>query len=515
MATMAGMNPMLQASGASVSSHKLPTARGESAVGVGPLQDIVEHGLSNEGGSNHCFLNVAIQTFWNLPSFRQRFAAAPEHNHDLASTAPSQGASSSSASSPNADGSAGYCSPCQADPLDSPESCCFCALKSVFTQYQFSEVDTLPPDSLRTTMANTYTTSGRFQLGEMEDATETIEALLDILHLSHMYAPKDALAALAEEPHHEFPTRERRTSRVEAELAKVSGANRVEEASNFACQPPCIAHEVFGIEYVDLPLCTFCGASFDPESIVSSFMYRIYVAELLAEQGRPDAPVSREETPSAVSDLSDQVCRATARWTSKRPEMQTAMRSLCQRPVDKKCTECNSRNTIVLERWLTRRPYTFMVSLIWPTSMPTRDSLWSVISSIQPSMQMEQIFKTDRGSPSKMGKDVKEKAPQSSDSSVEKYPLYLFRGLICYYGMHYVAFFFCWARKKWILFDDTCVREEKDWSSVASIIMNGQYVPTILLFENCYDDAMTDDAVEELFRQMRELEDPQSACTVA
>jgi len=171
--------------------------------------------------------------------------------------------------------------------------------------------------------------------------------LLDILHLSHMYAPKAKAisptsssssmpayaAALSEGSTAEEPFRQR--------LSQVSGANRVEEASNFACQPPCIAHEVFGMEYLDLPRCTFCAATGEP-TVVSSFLYRVYVAELLAVQGRADAAVDREAGGDVGPTVSDQVSRIAARWTGNRPEMQDGLRSLCQRSVDKKCTECNS-----------------------------------------------------------------------------------------------------------------------------------------------------------------------------
>jgi hypothetical protein len=293
-------------------------------------------------------------------------------------------------------------------------------------------------------------------------------------------------------------------------LSQASGASRVEEASNFACQPPCIAHEVFGIEYVDLPRCTFCAATGEP-AVVSSFMYRVYVAELLAVQGRSDTPMERTAEDSVT--VSDQLSRMTARWTGTRPEMQDAMRLLCQRSVDKKCNECNSRHTVVSERWLTRRPHIFVVSLVWPTSTPTRDSLWLVVSSIQAQIQMEQIFKTERSNRSKTG-EAEDRSRRGHDASLDTY---LFRGLICYYGMHYIALFYCWARKKWVLFDDTRVREEADWSSVVSVIMSGQYVPTVVFYERSEtieDSRVSVQAIEELTRQVRDLEDRQNACSM-
>jgi hypothetical protein len=353
----------------------------------------------------------------------------------------------------------------------------------------------------------------------MEDATETIEALLDILHLSHMYAPKVGDVSAAGPVSTASQGRSSGSSsrpaadsadsdllaasgvKMRRRLSEVSGADRIEEASNFPCQPPCIAHEVFGIEYVDLPRCTFCAATGEPH-VVSSFLYRVYVAELLATQGRSDAAsgTDRSDTYSAVSD---QVQRITTRLAGTRPELQSLLQSLCQRSVEKKCPECNSRNTMVSERWLTRRPHTFMVSLVWPSTLPSREALWLVVSSIQSHMQMESIFASRHKESNAPSRQAEERPQQ-----------YLLRGLICYYGMHYIAFFYCWARKKWVLFDDTRVREEKDWSSVVSIIVSGQYVPTLLFYERD-QGGITKEDIEELAQQVRNLEDRQSPCVLS
>ena len=65
---------------------------------------------------------------------------------------------------------------------ESDGSCCYCALKSLFDEFACSEADTIPPDSLRQALSSVYDAKGRFKTGDMEDATETIEAILGILH---------------------------------------------------------------------------------------------------------------------------------------------------------------------------------------------------------------------------------------------------------------------------------------------------------------------------------------------
>ena len=42
----------------------------------------------------------------------------------------------------------------------------------LFTQYQYGEQTSLPPDILRNAMANCYKGQERFQLGLMDDAAE-------------------------------------------------------------------------------------------------------------------------------------------------------------------------------------------------------------------------------------------------------------------------------------------------------------------------------------------------------
>lgn len=470
---------------------------------------MVEHGLENTGGSNHCFLNVVIQALWNLQSFRRRLLGAPEHPHALRGRR-------AEVRPPLAPGGMlgpmdcglGCCgavalrragteegkgsSSCQ--PPEAAEVCCFCALKSLLAQYQASEESVLPPDVLRRALSRVYVARGRFQLGDMEDATETIEALLDVLHAGSVR-----------------PVRERAFS-AESEL------ERVEEASRFGCHPVCIAHEVFGLEYVDLTRCAFCGATGEP-TVASSFLYRAYVAELLASHEAHQAAAAPASS-GASSFLPDAVLlRLSARRAGSGLGLQEALRGLCQREVAQKCQECNSLHTVFTERWLTQQPFTFVISLVWPCSTPTRDMLWLILSMIRPNLRMEQIFRTARGGRAAAGRahgaQAAEDGPAAGAAEGEPPQEYALRGLICYYGMHYVALFWCWSRMKWILFDDTRVREEQDWSSVIHVIMCGLYVPTLVFYERTDRDSgilAPAASVEELARQIAGLEDREAPC---
>merc|ERR1739848_397768 len=117
------------------------------------------------------------------------------------------------------------------------------------------------------------------------------------------------------------------------------------------------------------------------------------------------------------------------------------------------------------ERWLTRRPVTFVVALVWPTSTPSRDALWVILSMLRPELRMDQIFKTEHNtedqtssiaqlqsgvheedqptscsqtSPGSLMPDAQAAHKRPSDAggneSKNTEQTYMLRGLICYYG---------------------------------------------------------------------------------
>lgn len=45
-------------------------------------------------------------------------------------------------------------------------------LQVIFTQFQYSDQASLPPDALRRALADSFTNQQRFQLGHMDDAAE-------------------------------------------------------------------------------------------------------------------------------------------------------------------------------------------------------------------------------------------------------------------------------------------------------------------------------------------------------
>ncbi|XP_072314672.1 inactive ubiquitin carboxyl-terminal hydrolase 53 [Eucyclogobius newberryi] len=143
-------------------------------------------GLLNEPGQNSCFLNSAVQVLWQLDIFRRSLRQLPGH----------------------------FCL---------GESCIFCALKGIFSQFQHSRERALPSDNLRVALAETFRDEHRFQLGFMDDAAECFEIILERIHM-HI----------------------------------------VPEEENACTSKSCITHQKFAMSIYEQVVCHSCGATSDP-----------------------------------------------------------------------------------------------------------------------------------------------------------------------------------------------------------------------------------------------------------
>uniref|UniRef100_A0A3Q2VIJ0 Inactive ubiquitin carboxyl-terminal hydrolase 54-like n=1 Tax=Haplochromis burtoni TaxID=8153 RepID=A0A3Q2VIJ0_HAPBU len=153
-------------------------------------------GLSNEPGQNSCFLNSALQVLWHLDIFRRSFRQLTTHK-------------------------------CMED------SCIFCALKSIFAQFQYSSDKVLPSDALRSALAKTFQDKQRFQLGIMDDAAECFENILMRIHFH-----------IADETKEDICTARH-----------------------------CIPHQKFAMMLFEQCVCSSCGASSDPLPFIQMVHY--------------------------------------------------------------------------------------------------------------------------------------------------------------------------------------------------------------------------------------------------
>ncbi|CAH9078774.1 unnamed protein product [Cuscuta europaea] len=152
-------------------------------------------GLQNEIGEYNCFLNVIIQSLWNLSHFRDEFLRSSSNHIHIG------------------------------DP------CVTCALYGIFTALCLdTQREAVAPTSLRTALSNLYPDSNFFQEGEMNDASEVLDVILDCLHQSF-------------------------TSDLGSSETK-STSRRLDswDCTNSAC----IVHSIFGMDIFEKMLCPKC-----------------------------------------------------------------------------------------------------------------------------------------------------------------------------------------------------------------------------------------------------------------
>ncbi|XP_029006419.1 inactive ubiquitin carboxyl-terminal hydrolase 53 isoform X2 [Betta splendens] len=194
-------------------------------------------GLFNEPGQNSCFLNSAVQSccerhrhrptvgsssvqqvLWQLDIFRRSLRQLSGH----------------------------FCL---------GDACIFCALKSIFSQFQQSRERVLPSDSLRNALAETFKDEQRFQLGLMDDAAECFENILERIHL-HI----------------------------------------VSDTATSACSSKsCITHQKFAMMLYEQFVCRCCGASSDPHPF-TEFVHYVSTTALCQQV---DRMLGKNERPRA------------------------------------------------------------------------------------------------------------------------------------------------------------------------------------------------------------------------
>jgi hypothetical protein len=123
-------------------------------------------------------------------------------------------------------------------------------------------------------------------------------------------------------------------------------------------------------------------------------------------------------------------------------------------------------------------PLALAISPNWSCDYETPEKLSSFYKLISSSIQLKDLFRcTDSRS-------------SSSNSGPTRY---LFRGMVCYYGLHYVSIFHeSENSSNYLLFDDCTIRNLGDWPNVVETSIKARYQPVLLLYELLLTDNDTD-----------------------
>ena len=208
-----------------------------------------------------------------------------------------------------------------------------------------------------------------------------------------------------------------------------------QSSEDVTCVPACISHAVFGAQCMDVKVC-MCGATSDPDSS-TSFLYRVYVSDLLALLSSTTQPftailksIYRSQAyscPTNASSPTSHPCRGPAR----------------------------------IDRWLLSSPIVFTLMLAWQpeVSRPEIEQIWG---SLPGTLRLTDFLR---------------QAGDGSDA-----PQYELQGVVCYYGRHYLAFFWSAVYGGWLMFDDRRVFLVGEWEELCQRACAGKLQPILVFY---------------------------------
>jgi len=113
------------------------------------------------------------------------------------------------------------------------------------------------------------------------------------------------------------------------------------------------------------------------------------------------------------------------------------------------------------------QPKVFTIGLVWESPHPLSDEIKKQFKLIQKRINLRHLFQ---------------------DSGIDA--PYKLKGMICYYGKHYNAYFYNEMKQIWCLFDDAMVKEVGDtWKGVKKKCILGHFQPSILFYQQ--DDVLS------------------------
>jgi hypothetical protein len=390
-------------------------------------------GLRNLAGENNCFLNATIQALWHLGPFRYQMQKSMSMNKGTRKTSNEEG-------------------------TDKKKLGLFDALCNLFIQYQYTELKILPPTELRTTMSELF---DQFQLGKIADANETLEAILETIH--------------------------------------------VECTPNCSYRKHnCLAHTVFGGLLMEQSTCLHCSARSAP-MLRSDFVHYVYAAELIA-LGEMDAENrnrtggtknANKQLPKKFGHLLHECMGVSPRCC---PSLDDRISSKVKDGVDaeqgsrsdqRSSKKCDGKATVKL--YALEPPMALAISVGWTQSRESPQTLHSLLSLMSYTIELSDLF--DLSKQSELGEEnessvstcnqatqdldrsksadvldltqdasmthiteslegvMDQSSSENKDSAdsplpsaykeekqaFSKNPSYVFRGFVCYYGLHYIS----------------------------------------------------------------------------
>ena len=229
-------------------------------------------------------------------------------------------------------------------------------------------------------------------------------------------------------------------------------ANNGQLPQDITCIPLCISHAVFGAHCMDVRVCR-CGATSDPD-VSTSFLYRVYVSDLLP----------RLQTTLPFS--------AILRSIYKQQSYSCPAAEAGQRQAGggggREAEAAACRGPALIDRWVLSVPIVFTLMFVWQQET-SREQIASIWGALPPVLLLSDFLRVVGG----------------AAGGVDGHEL---RGVICYYGRHYVAFFFSAAHSSWLMFDDRRVSAVGLWEELCERAIAGKLQPILAFYERREQD---------------------------
>jgi len=302
-------------------------------------------------------------------------------------------------------------------------ACIFCALKIIFTQYVFGEEDILPPTALRKALSLLFEQESRFQVGNMGDASEALDEILCCLH-------------------------------------KAVSSNANDDDS--LCEPSCFVHEIFALNLLDQQICINpkCQATSEP-STTNAFIYYTYAFSLrsLSKRG-----LNFDRLMNIVATKDKRPCSNTSH-----------------------CSEL-----AMVRQYLLNEPKVFIVAIVWDTISPSHSIIKDTLNLIDEKISLSNVFsRAELENPTAERRYFRDwhlmlhHYDNRERQNLSETGVYFLKGMICYYGRHYNAYFQDENTLCWRVFDDATVKEiGSSWEAVKKRCAKGHFQPSILFYEH-------------------------------
>eukprot|EP00605_Chrysophyceae_sp_TOSAG23-4_P000083 GSChrysophyteH1.ASY1.ANO1.85.1 assembled CDS len=257
------------------------------------------------------------------------------------------------------------------------------------------------------------------------------------------------------------------------ELGRIADANealmtilgRIHDDNASVCpdSAKCLSHFIMGSSLLEQSFCPECHATSEPSMCPGVFIHDVS-AQGVIDEARAALSRERGARGRPKSSFGQLLRRAMGVAQKSCPSEDDAP------PPSPACPSKANVRLICLDP-----PLALAISPSWSSNNVSADVLGNFYKLISKNLYLNEVFFTPVDDVSTSG---------SSTDTVNNGPVYLFRGMVCYYGLHYVSIFQENEDvNNYLLFDDQRVRHIGDFAEVVETAVKARYQPVLLLYE--------------------------------